>query len=102
MVTPILITVKVDVGKQTIVVDEEINDISDVEELKENIPDTQPRYVLLSWKIEHSDGRVSYPMAFLYTTPRGKPLFSLLLCTEFNGKYVTRYTVYCEYPHEGY
>ena len=63
---------KVDPSQQSVEVQEELTDIADVEELKDSIPDTQPRYVLLSWRMEHSDGRVSYPMAFIYTTPRGE------------------------------
>ena len=55
---------------QTVIVEEEL-DVEDLEDLKNNIIDTQPRYVLLSWKINHSDGRISYPMAFIFVTPRG-------------------------------
>lgn len=55
---------------QDIVVDEEI-DIDDLEELKNNISDTQPRFVLLSWVISHKDGRKSYPIALIFITPRG-------------------------------
>ena len=65
---------KVDTQSQEIILDEEIEQIEDVDELRDNIPDTQPRYVLISWQIKHSDGRVSYPMAFIFTTPRGKIL----------------------------
>lgn len=67
-----VVAVKVDPSSMSVVVQEELTEVADVEELKESIPDTQPRYVLLSWKINHKDGRVSFPMAFIYTTPRGK------------------------------
>ncbi|KAA0201309.1 hypothetical protein HAZT_HAZT007449 [Hyalella azteca] len=61
---------KVDPTKQCVIIEDELSDIADVDELRESIPATQPRFVLLSWRINHSDGRVSYPMAFIYTTPR--------------------------------
>jgi len=64
------IILKVNPDAVAVEVSEELEDLADVEELKESIPDTQPRFVLLSWRIAHADGRVSYPMAFIYTTPR--------------------------------
>jgi len=64
------IILKVNPDSISVEISEELSDIEDIEELKESIPDTQPRFVLLSWKVSHADGRVSYPMAFIYTTPR--------------------------------
>lgn len=61
---------KVNQQSSEIVLEEELDNIEDVDDLRNSIPDTQPRYVLISWHIEHSDGRVSYPMAFIFFTPR--------------------------------
>lgn len=44
------------------------NDIS-VEDLAEELPDTSPRYVVYSYKYTHKDGRVSYPLIFIYYCP---------------------------------
>lgn len=66
---PVKIVVKVDREKQHIIIDEKLEDIS-IEELQESLPGHQPRYVVLSYKQEHSDGRISYPLCFIYFTPR--------------------------------
>ncbi|XP_050702647.1 glia maturation factor gamma-like [Eriocheir sinensis] len=64
------IIMKVNQAASEIVLEEELEDLEDVDALRSSIPDTQPRYVLFSWRIEHADGRVSFPMAFIFTTPR--------------------------------
>lgn len=61
--------VKVDREKQEIIVDEELTDIK-VDALQEALPSHQPRYVVLSYKQEHKDGRVSFPLCFIFYTPR--------------------------------
>ncbi|XP_019873116.1 glia maturation factor beta [Aethina tumida] len=63
------LVLKVDREKQHIIIDEKLEDIS-IEELQESLPGHQPRYVVLSYKQEHSDGRISYPLCFIYFTPR--------------------------------
>ncbi|XP_021915371.1 glia maturation factor beta [Zootermopsis nevadensis] len=60
---------KVNREKQTICVDDLIEDIS-VDDLRETLPGHQPRFVVYSCRMEHADGRVSYPMCFIYVTPR--------------------------------
>ncbi|XP_059475285.1 glia maturation factor beta [Neocloeon triangulifer] len=63
------LVLKVDRAKQCICVDELFEDIS-VDDLRESLPSHQPRYVIYSYKMEHNDGRISYPMCFIYITPR--------------------------------
>uniref|UniRef100_A0A0N5AY05 ADF-H domain-containing protein n=1 Tax=Syphacia muris TaxID=451379 RepID=A0A0N5AY05_9BILA len=41
------------------------------EEIQEELPAQQPRYILLSYKLEHSDGRFSVPMCLIFYTPIG-------------------------------
>ncbi|XP_048506880.1 glia maturation factor beta isoform X3 [Athalia rosae] len=41
-----------------------------IDELQESLPGHQPRYIVYSYKMEHADGRLSYPMCFIYYTPR--------------------------------
>lgn len=41
-----------------------------LEELCEQLPSHQPRYIIYSYKMIHDDQRVSIPMVFIYFTPR--------------------------------
>ncbi|KAF7994126.1 hypothetical protein HCN44_011395 [Aphidius gifuensis] len=61
---------KVNRQKQTVCLDELIENI-EMEELQETIPSHEPRYIVYSYKMEHSDGRISFPMCFIFYTPRG-------------------------------
>lgn len=63
------IVLKVDREKQQIILDEKLDGIT-IEELQESLPSHQPRYVVLSYRQEHSDGRISYPLCFIFYTPR--------------------------------
>lgn len=65
----ILKTVKVDREKQLVCVDELLDEIS-VDELQEQLPGHQPRYIVYSYKMVHDDKRISYPMCFIFYTPR--------------------------------
>ncbi|XP_020804536.1 glia maturation factor beta [Drosophila serrata] len=60
---------KVDREKQSVVLDEFIDDIS-VDELQDTLPGHQPRYVIYTYKMVHDDQRISYPMCFIFYTPR--------------------------------
>lgn len=60
---------KVDREKQKICIDDLMEDVS-LDELRETLPGHQPRYVVYSYRMEHGDGRVSFPMSFIYITPR--------------------------------
>lgn len=60
---------KVDREKQQIFIDEQLDDTT-IEAIQENLPSHQPRFVILSYKQEHKDGRVSYPLCFIFFTPR--------------------------------
>lgn len=60
---------KVDREKQLVVLDETHEDIS-VDDLREELPGHQPRFVVYSYKMEHEDKRVSYPICFIFYTPR--------------------------------
>ncbi|XP_053957604.1 glia maturation factor beta isoform X1 [Anastrepha ludens] len=60
---------KVDREKQLVVLDELLEDIS-VDELQETLPGHQPRYVIYTYKMIHDDQRISYPMCFIFYTPR--------------------------------
>ncbi|XP_046418024.1 glia maturation factor [Neodiprion pinetum] len=55
--------------RQKICIDELLEDIT-IDELQDSLPGHQPRYIVYSYKMEHADGRLSYPMCFIYYTPR--------------------------------
>lgn len=69
---------KIDMEKHLIVLDEEHEDIS-IDDLREELPSQQPRYVFLSYVLKHDDGRVSYPLCFIYVSPQGcKPELQMM------------------------
>lgn len=51
------------------IIDDILEDTT-IEELRETLQSHQPRYVVLSYKRRHEDGRVSYPLCFIFYTPR--------------------------------
>ncbi|XP_023325711.1 glia maturation factor beta [Eurytemora carolleeae] len=63
------IVMKVDKDSQTIVCDETLEDTS-AEELRDSLPEHQPRFVLFSYPLQHSDGRSSFPLCFIFSSPR--------------------------------
>ncbi|XP_046719413.1 glia maturation factor gamma [Silurus meridionalis] len=64
------ILMKIDMEKQLVILEEEYEDIS-LDDLKEELPERQPRYIVYSYKLTHSDGRVSYPLCFIFCSPVG-------------------------------
>ncbi|CAH1117564.1 unnamed protein product [Phaedon cochleariae] len=63
------LVLKVDREKQQIILDEKLEAIL-VDDLRESLPGHQPRYIVLSYRQEHKDGRISYPLCFIFFTPR--------------------------------
>ena len=41
------------------------------EEVAELLPQHQPRYVAYSYCYKHDDGRISYPLCFIFISPSG-------------------------------
>ncbi|XP_040135663.1 glia maturation factor gamma isoform X1 [Ictidomys tridecemlineatus] len=64
------IVMKVDKDRQMVVLEEEFQNISP-DELKSELPERQPRFVVYSYKYVHEDGRVSYPLCFIFSSPVG-------------------------------
>ncbi|CAH0601979.1 unnamed protein product [Chrysodeixis includens] len=60
---------KVNREKQTLEVEEELDSV-EPEQLQDILPSHQPRFIVYSYKIEHQDGRTSFPMCFIFYTPR--------------------------------
>ncbi|KAF9079413.1 hypothetical protein BGX29_003719 [Mortierella sp. GBA35] len=69
---------KIDKNKLLIELDEDAEGLS-LEDLAELLPENTPRYVVLSYELKHNDGRLSYPLVFLYYSPKGvKPELNML------------------------
>ncbi|KII71485.1 Glia maturation factor gamma [Thelohanellus kitauei] len=64
------IIVKIDIDQQTIDIEDEFTDIS-IEELADQIPEQQPRYIGYTVKRQTNDGRTTYPLMLIYHTPNG-------------------------------
>ena len=37
---------------------------------REELPEHQPRFIIYSFKLDHGDKRISYPICLLFSTPR--------------------------------
>ncbi|XP_033880977.1 glia maturation factor beta-like [Acipenser ruthenus] len=64
------IIMKIDKDKQLVIIEEEYEDISP-DDLRSELPERQPRFLVYSYKYNHSDGRVSYPLCFIFSSPVG-------------------------------
>uniref|UniRef100_A0A1I7XJD0 ADF-H domain-containing protein n=1 Tax=Heterorhabditis bacteriophora TaxID=37862 RepID=A0A1I7XJD0_HETBA len=42
-----------------------------MEEIRDELPQQQPRFLLLSYSMNHGDGRISYPMCLIFYSPPG-------------------------------
>lgn len=61
---------KINKDKLVIEMDSE-EDAIELEELAEELPENIPRYIILSYELKHDDGRVSFPLVFLFYCPVG-------------------------------
>ena len=64
------LVMKVDKETQTVVLDELLEDLESLEELRDSLPDHQPRFIVYTCCLSHSDGRSSFPMCFIFFSPR--------------------------------
>uniref|UniRef100_A0A3B3D4J5 ADF-H domain-containing protein n=2 Tax=Oryzias melastigma TaxID=30732 RepID=A0A3B3D4J5_ORYME len=64
------ILMKIDMEKQLVILEEEYEDIS-MDDLRNELPERQPRFIVYSYKYVHADGRVSYPLCFIFSSPMG-------------------------------
>ncbi|KAM8917038.1 glia maturation factor beta [Spinachia spinachia] len=64
------IVMKIDEKKQLVILEEEHVDIS-LDDLRDIVPERQPRFIVYSYKYHHDDGRISYPLCFIFSSPAG-------------------------------
>ncbi|XP_033733975.1 glia maturation factor beta-like [Pecten maximus] len=64
------IIMKINKDNDEVELEEELEDCT-IEEIQEEICAQQPRYIVISYKYSHGDGRISYPIFFVYYSPGG-------------------------------
>ncbi|XP_020896779.1 glia maturation factor gamma-like [Exaiptasia diaphana] len=70
--------IRFDPSKQLLVVEKLHDDIS-AEDLKKELPQHLPVYILYSYFYKHDDGRTSHPLFFIFISPTGsKPELQLM------------------------
>ncbi|KAI9362403.1 hypothetical protein BD770DRAFT_382522, partial [Pilaira anomala] len=51
------------------IIEDEVYDDISLEDLVEELPENTPRFIVLSYERKHSDGRVNFPLVFIYWSP---------------------------------
>ncbi|CAD5222285.1 unnamed protein product [Bursaphelenchus xylophilus] len=64
---------KIDKESMTIEVEEELEDVL-IEEITQEVPAHQPRFILISFENKIEDGRITYPLCFIFYCPPGCPV----------------------------
>ncbi|GBE82105.1 Actin-depolymerizing factor gmf1 [Sparassis crispa] len=70
----------VKINKKKLIMEEveQFDDIG-IEDLGEELPENAPRYVLLSYELNHSDGRKSFPLVLVNWAPTSSEMSLLTL-----------------------
>ncbi|OBZ69345.1 Glia maturation factor beta [Grifola frondosa] len=70
----------VKINKQKLIMEEveQFDDIS-IDDLAEELPENSPRYVVLSYELNHSDGRRSFPLVLVNWAPVASEMSLLTL-----------------------
>ncbi|KAH7929728.1 glia maturation factor beta [Leucogyrophana mollusca] len=72
------IVVKIDKSKLVMEEVEQFDNIS-IDDLAEELPENSPRYVVLSYELKHSDGRISFPLVLLNWAPSSSEIKMMTL-----------------------
>ena len=73
------IVMKIDSENLLVVEDERYDDIEDIEEFVQELPEHLPRFIAFSYVLNHGDGRISYPLCFIFVSPSGtKPELQMM------------------------
>ena len=70
----------------TLKIDETFENIDDISEIADELPDFHARYLVLSYKIEHDDGRVQFPLCLVFWGPDGGDPKGLMLYTSMRNE----------------
>lgn len=66
------LVLKINKDARTIEIEEEHEDIT-MDELQAELPISQPRFIVVSYVLHHSDGRKNYPQCVIHWTPTACP-----------------------------
>jgi hypothetical protein len=70
----------VKVNKKKLIIEEDAyHDSISIEDLAEDLPEMNPRYVIVSYELRHKDGRVSFPLVLINWVPEGSETGILML-----------------------
>jgi hypothetical protein len=69
---------KINTNELSVVLDQYLQDIK-IEDLQEELPDSTPRYLIISYELKHKDGRISYPLCGVYYNPSNSSLNNKML-----------------------
>jgi len=72
---------QIDPVSNNLSLEEQYDDIEDLSELQEELPGFNPRFLLISFVWEHSDGRKSFPLVFLWSPPGANHLSKMVYTT---------------------
>ena len=67
---PRALILKIDPGTMELRPDGELLEDVTLEEIKDELPGHQPRFILYSFKYTHEDGHTSYPLCLIFSSPR--------------------------------
>jgi hypothetical protein len=56
---------KIDPKELLVILDDYMENI-EMTSISEELPETSPRFLVLSYELKHRDGRISYPLAGIY------------------------------------
>jgi hypothetical protein len=60
---------KINVKELKVELEDTIDDNADLADIASSLPESVPRYIILSYKVQREDGRLNYPIAFVYYIP---------------------------------
>ncbi|KAL5969081.1 Glia maturation factor beta, partial [Taenia solium] len=63
---------KINATSRAVEIEQEIDDLK-LDDLSNELCQSEPRYVLVIYEFHHDDGRVSYPYCLIFSSPRGSP-----------------------------
>jgi hypothetical protein len=58
--------VKINVKELKVEIQEEFGDNTDYDDVQDELPSSVPRYIILTQKLVKADGRITFPLAFIY------------------------------------
>lgn len=67
---PRALILKIDPASKELIVDGEIMEDISLDDIREELPDHQPRFLLYSFPHVHADSRISYPLCLIFSSPR--------------------------------